>query len=294
MPTSLTDLLAPLDAEHLGMVAQAYHVADAPHRAACLVRMLAGNFNLQCSGAVAQGVIQRIVHEQPELITLAPPPASWLRPCDPANEWLAAPECVACHIRTRCPGCSGTLVRSCLFPTTCFTLALGKRPGLVAILECVSCQARVADAWRWDAPVSRAFPAGHHHPRFAGSASSVRSSRWFFAVPGHCYEVRLLEFAFRLMARGGCSATAFGVVYCAVWGIDDSLTHFVTRLQWAVLAWASLRLLHSQSNVNPASVLRVLRPHHLAKPLLRKRAPIGMSARCVLLFRLSSLMANGR
>ena len=53
-------------------------------------------------------------------------------------------------------------------------------------------------------------------------------------------------------------------MYCQLWILDESLTHFAAHLQTAVLALASIRLMLSQDTVDLSSVHWHLRPHHQA------------------------------
>ena len=243
MGVALTDLLFPLQPEHLGVLALAYNAADAPGRGALAETLLRRNFGVQVERAAIDAVLHRILRERSWLIALQTGPEARLQPLTPGAGILDAAQYVPAHWQGRCQIDDGVLERWKTYPTSCFTLARGRLQGELLLLKCRSCGAVYSGAWCWphgsDKP---GFPEGCHRPRGAATLQRLDEARWFFAVPQVCFETCLLKFCLLLAARGGVSWSALYVVYTAMFGstfADTSLaarTHFVTALEMAA-AW---------------------------------------------------------
>ena len=200
----LARLLSSLRPEHFGMLALGFHVADMPERARLTTRLLFSNFQLVVDETVVHAVFERIILHHRGLIDCAHGMLSPLQPRRAVQGVLSsAIECIPCSVTSACLDCAGALCRRLQYPTKCYTLSLGKRPGSVFFSECMSCGRLFGGVWSWAGPKTCTFPEGHHRPQLAAQRDAFSALRYFFAYPGHAYSVDFLEFVFRLMARGG-------------------------------------------------------------------------------------------
>ncbi|CAJ1450081.1 unnamed protein product, partial [Effrenium voratum] len=272
----LPNLLWPLLPEHLGMLAVAFNVADAPARPALAASLLLRNFDSHYQEEVIDSVYRRILAADPRLVSLHQGPDACLQPTGAAGLALRCTQFVSAHWERRCQVDDGRLERT--YPAHCFTLAHGRLDGNIIFLKCADCGAVYGGPWCWTTgSEKKTFPEGCHYVRGAASLQRLDGARWFFAVPQVCFETALLKFVLLLAARAGVSWTAFFTVYSTLFGntfagIKYALRpHFVTALEMAVTLWGSMRLIAQARTQSLWSCSFCLQPHHVAanfKPLL--------------------------